>query len=97
MTSITVAAATGTPPTSWSRKSAQKRSHCSPGHHANAAEVIRQLAEELRNNHVLGICDCFDRSTDQTYLDAAVAGLTALAPGATVRMVEDQQTLKVAI
>src|SRR5262249_34524533 len=32
-------------------------------HQANAKEFIPQLAEELRNNHVLGICDCLDRST----------------------------------
>jgi len=39
----------------------------------NAAEVIRQLGEEFRNNHVLGICDCLNRETDAEYLQRVLA------------------------
>jgi hypothetical protein len=39
------------------------------------ADIIRELDSELRNNHVLGICDCLDRETDSAYL-ASVAGST---------------------
>jgi hypothetical protein len=33
------------------------------------AETMRQIDEEFRFNHVLGICDCLDRSTDAAYLE----------------------------